>query len=49
MIGDKKSRPSAAKKKGVFVVGGAKKGDDLVLKKKIQNRGSITKNDFASS
>ena len=47
-MGEKKSRPSVGKKKAVFVLG-AKKGDDLLLKKKVTTRGSITNNDFASS
>lgn len=49
LIGDKKSKISAGKKKGVFVLGGAKQGDDLILKKKVTTRGSITNNDLASS
>ena len=47
-MGEKKSRPSVGKKKAVFLLG-AKKGDNLILKKKLTARGSITNNDLASS
>ena len=51
LIGEKSSRPSASKKKGVFVLGGGKKGDDLLGGKKVpsQSRRSIKNNDLASS
>ncbi len=48
-IGEKKSRATAGKKKGVFVLGGSKKPDDLLQKKKLTTRGSIANNDLASS
>jgi hypothetical protein len=50
LIGEKTSRPSVGKKKGVFVLGG-KKGDDLLGGKKVpsQSRRVNKNNDLASS
>ena len=51
LIGEKSSRTSTTKKKGVFVLGGGKKGDDLLGGKTVpsQARRSIKGNDLASS
>lgn len=51
LIGEKSSRPSLNKKKGVFVLGGGKKADDLLGGKKVpsQSRRVNKNNDLASS